>query len=136
MPRRADTHFLHMSEEPIVPLRAAHPSARTTSRGKPQTRFDRAELNRILSVYGRMVSSGQWRDYAIDFLEDRAVFSIFRSASEMPLYRVEKNPRLRNRQGEYAVIAATGQILKRGHDLALVLGVLEQKLIRALAAAG
>jgi uncharacterized protein DUF2794 len=125
-----------MSEEPIVPLRAARPSARMTSWGKPQTRFDRAELNRILSLYGRLVSSGQWRDYAIDFLEDRAVFSIFRSASETPLYRVEKTPRLRNRQGQYAAIAATGQILKRGHDLALVLGALEHKLIRSLAAAG
>jgi hypothetical protein len=107
-----------------------------TSWGKPQTRFDRAELNRILSLYGRLVSSGQWRDYAIDFLEDRAVFSIFRSASETPLYRVEKTPRLRNRQGQYAAIAATGQILKRGHDLALVLGALEHRLIRSLAAAG
>jgi hypothetical protein len=134
MRKRADTQFRHMSEEPIVPLRAACPSARMASWGVSQTRFDRAELNRILSVYGRLVSSGEWRDYAIDFLEDRAVFSIFRRTSEVPLYRVEKNPRMRNRQGQYAVIAATGQILKRGHDLALVLRVLERKLIKSFVA--
>jgi hypothetical protein len=104
--------------------------------GTAQVRFDRAELNRILSIYGRMVSTGHWRDYAIDFLEDRAVFSIFRNTSEVALYRVEKSPKLRNRQGQYAVIAATGLVLKRGHELAQVLRVLERKLIKTLATAG
>jgi hypothetical protein len=122
-----------MSEEPIVPLRAAGPAVRMASRVVAQVHFERDELNRILSIYGRMVSSGEWRDYAIDFLEDRAVFSIFRKTSEMPLYRVEKTPRLRNRQGQYSVVAATGHVLKRGHDLAQVLRVLERKLIKSLA---
>ena len=49
--------------------------------------FNRFELNRILNLYGRMVAEGEWRDYAIDFLKERAVFSIFRRASEMPIYR-------------------------------------------------
>ena len=124
-----------MSEEPIVLLRAVAQTARTASWGAAQqVRFDRAELNRILSIYGRMVAAGEWRDYAIDFLDDRAVFSVFRRSSEMPLYRIEKNPRLRNRQGQYSVIAATGHVLKRGHDLAQVLRVLDRKLINALAA--
>src|SRR5664279_2001525 len=70
--------------------------------------FDRLELNRILGLYGRMVAAGEWRDYAIDFLRDRAVFSIFRHASEVPIYRVEKSPRLARRQGAYSVITATG----------------------------
>lgn len=95
-------------------------------------RFDRPELNRILSLYGRMVAAGEWRDYALDLLEDRAVFSVFRRSSEMPLYRIEKHPRLRARQGMYAVVAAGGQVLKRGHELAQVLRVLERKLIKAL----
>lgn len=119
-----------MSEEPIVLLRATGPAARMVSWGPAEARFDRVELNKILSVYGRMVSAGEWRDYAIDFLEDRAVFSIFRNASEMPLYRVEKRPKLRNRQGQYAVVAATGHVLKRGHELAQVLRVLERKLFK------
>lgn len=97
-----------------------------------QVRFDRRELNRILSLYGRMVAAGEWRDYAIDFLEDRAVFSIYRRTSEMPLYRVEKAPRLKARQGQYAVITVTGQILKRGHELDAVLRVFDRKLIKAL----
>jgi hypothetical protein len=97
-----------------------------------QVAFDRVELNQILSLYGRMVSAGEWRDYALSFLRDVAVFSVFRRSAEHPLYRIEKRPRLRNRQGMYAVIGMDGQILKRGHDLRTVLGVLERKLIRAI----
>ena len=88
--------------------------------------FDRRELHTILQVYGRKVSEGEWRDYAIDHLEDRAVFSIFRRASEMPMYRVEKIPALARKQGAYRVVAATGLILKRGHELAGVLKLLDK----------
>jgi hypothetical protein len=94
--------------------------------------FDRAELNHILSLYGRMVAAGEWRDYGMSFLKDSAVFSVFRRSAEHPLYRIEKRPRLRNRQGMYAVIGMDGQVLKRGHDLRTVLRVLERKLIRAV----
>ncbi len=90
--------------------------------------FNRHELNQILSVYGRKVADGEWRDYAIDILKDRAVFSIFRRASEVPLYRIEKNPKLARQQGVYRVITASGQILRRGHDLAQVMRVLDRKL--------
>src|SRR3984957_18161280 len=104
-----------MVEEPIAFPRAANAPARDfPSVAVPETRFDRAELNRILAVYGRMVAAGEWRDYALDFLEEAAVFSIFRRTAEMPLYRVEKHPKLRARQGQYAVIAAGGLVLKRG----------------------
>lgn len=92
--------------------------------------FDRAELGIILSVYGRFVAAGEWRDYAMSFLRDAAVFSVFRRATEHPLYRIEKRPKLRGAQGAYLVIGMDGQILKRGHDLAQVLKVLERKLIR------
>ena len=88
--------------------------------------FTRAELNAILNLYGRKVAAGEWRDYAIDFGREKAVFSVFRHASEVPLYRIEKNPRLARRQGAYGVIAATGLILKRGPDLGRVLAVLEK----------
>lgn len=92
--------------------------------------FHRAELGIILSLYGRMVAAGEWRDYAMSFLREVAVFSVFRRASENPLYRIEKRPRLRAAQGQYAVIGMDGRILKRGHDLPAVLRVLEKKLIR------
>jgi hypothetical protein len=94
--------------------------------------FERAELNLILSVYGRMVAAGEWRDYAIAGMKDTAVFSVFRRTSEMPLYRIEKQPRLARRQGAYAVVAATGHVLKRGHDLRQVLKVLERKALRVV----
>jgi len=88
--------------------------------------FTRAELSAILDLYGRKVAAGEWRDYAIDFGRDKAMFCAFRHASEVPLYRIEKHPRLARRQGAYSVVAATGLILKRGHDLVRVLAVLER----------
>lgn len=93
-----------------------------------QVAFNRLELDRILRLYGRMVAAGEWRDYAIDFLKDRAVFSIFRRASEVPIYRIEKNPKLARRQGAYSVISATGLIMRRGHELDRVLRVLDKSL--------
>ncbi len=93
-----------------------------------QVAFNRQELSAILDVYGRRVAAGDWRDYALDFDRERAVFSVFRRASEVPLYRIEKNPKLARKQGAYAVISATGHILKRGHDLKRVLAVLEPKM--------
>lgn len=94
--------------------------------------YHRTELNVILSLYGRMVAAGEWRDYGISALRDVAVFSVFRRAAENPLYRIEKRPRLARAQGQYAVIGMDGQVLKRGHDLKTVLRVLERKLIRAV----
>ena len=94
--------------------------------------YHRSELGVILSLYGRMVAAGEWRDYGISALRDVAVFSVFRRAAEHPLYRIEKRPRLARAQGQYAVIGMDGRILKRGHDLRAVLRVLERKLIRAV----
>ena len=90
--------------------------------------FNRQELNEILEVYGRKVANGEWRDYAIDQMRERAVFSIFRRTSEVPLYRIVKQPRQARRQGAYSVVAATGLILKRGHDLGRVLRALDPRL--------
>jgi len=90
--------------------------------------FDRRELNRIFNLYGRMVAAGEWRDYAIDFLRDRAVFSVFRRSSEVPLYRIEKNPKLARRQGAYSVISATGLIVRRGPELDRVLRSIDKRL--------
>jgi hypothetical protein len=125
-----------MAEEPIAFLRASpRPAARTALKGGAQdVRFARNELDQILRTYGRMVAAGEWRDYAIDFLEDRAVFSIFRHASEAPLFSIEKRPELKSRQGQYAVLATAGHILKRGHDLQQVLKLFDRKLLKALLA--
>ncbi|MBO6892233.1 MAG: DUF2794 domain-containing protein [Roseibium sp.] len=94
---------------------------------KPVVAFNRRELDTILRLYGRMVADGEWRDYAIDLLKDKAVFSVFRRSSEMPLYRIEKDPKLARRQGAFSVVGTGGMILKRGHDLAQVIRVLEKK---------
>lgn len=102
-----------------------------TSKGEVVS-FQRPEFALILSVYGRMVAAGEWRDYSISALKDVAVFSVFRRTAEHPLYRIEKRPKLRNKQGEYCVVGMDGQILKRGHDLKTVLRVLERKLIRSI----
>jgi hypothetical protein len=103
-----------------------------SSTGNPvvpsQISFNRQELSAILRIYGFKVADGQWRDYAIDHLKDRAVFSVYRRASEVPLYRIEKNPRLARKQGAYAVVDARGTILKRGHELSQVLKLFERQL--------
>jgi hypothetical protein len=102
------------------------------SRGAPpvapvnQVTFERRELARIFRLYGRKVAAGEWRDYAIDFLKDRAVFSVFRRSSELPIYRIEKNPKLARRQGAYSVISATGLIVRRGHELDPVLRAIDK----------
>jgi len=92
--------------------------------------FHRTELGPIISLYGRMVAAGEWRDYGISSLKDVAIFSIFRRAAEHPIYTIEKRPKLKDRQGMYAVIGMDGHILKRGSDLKSVLYVLERKLIK------
>ena len=95
-----------------------------------QVAFHRTELGVILSLYGRMVAAGEWRDYGISHLREVAVFSIFRRTAEYPLYRIEKRPKMRLKQGQFSVITMEGQILKRGNDLRQVLRGLERKLIR------
>jgi hypothetical protein len=101
-------------------LRAPVPASKVT--------FSRRELDRILSLYGRKVAAGEWRDYAIDFFRDRAVFSVFRHSCDFPIYRIEKDPRLERRQGAYSVISATGHIVRRGRELDRVLGALDSSL--------
>lgn len=102
----------------------------TARRSEDIVMFKRAELDAILRVYGAMVAGGEWRDYAIDGLKDRSVFSIFRHAAEFPLYQVVKTPGEARRQGAYKVVSATGMILKRGHDLKQVLKVFDSQLKR------
>lgn len=129
-----------MVEEPIAFLRAGdRPAARTEvwggTAGAAEVRFERSELDQLLRMYGRMVAAGEWRDYAIDFLSDRAVFSVFRRSSERPIYSIEKHPVLKARQGQYAVIAAGGHVLKRGRELGQLLRLFDRKLIKVLAGA-
>lgn len=90
--------------------------------------FDRRELDQILRLYGRMVAANEWRDYAIDHLSDRAVFSVYRRTSETPLFQIVKDPKLARKQGAYSVVAATGMLIRRGHELARVLGVFDKRL--------
>lgn len=105
------------------PLSARHPS---------QVGFDRAELTRILDLYGRMVTAGHWRDYAIDLGRDAAVFSAFRRAAERPEFRIEKRPALRNRQGMWALVGEAGAVVKRGNELGPVLAPVERRLMKLI----
>jgi hypothetical protein len=116
---KANLSLVHVGEPQAQPSRPA----------PPVVAFDRRELMLILSVYGRKVGQGDWRDYAMDFLKDRALFSIYARVSERPLFVVEKNPKLRNRQGMFTITNQQGRVLKRGHDLAQVLRVLDPDLL-------
>lgn len=102
------------------------------SRPSASIHFDRRELDRLLQLYGFFVAKGDWKDYAIDDLTDRAVFSVFRRAAEAPLYRIEKQPKLAKRQGAWSVVAMGGQVLKRGHDLDQVLKVFDAKRLKVV----
>lgn len=121
MTDRVDQRDGEDADASILPLGDAR-------RAKMPVGFQRSELDRILRLYGRMVAAGEWRDYAIDHLPDRAVFSVYRRASEFPLFRIVKDPALARRQGAFAVVAADGRIVKRGHELDRVLAVFDRKL--------
>lgn len=124
-----------MTQEPIVPFRpwgsGPRPEGQEAREGQgPQGQtvaFDRRELGVILGIYGSKVAAGEWRDYALDFTRDKAVFSVFRRSSEVPLYSIVKDPALARKQGIYSVVAQGGLILKRGQDLAQVLRVLVRR---------
>lgn len=128
-----------MTDQPDVPREATRgPELGTASivdlgeyrqsRDPLPVTFHRRELDAILWIYGRMVGDGEWKDYAIDHLKDRAVFSVFKRSGELPLYRIEKNPKLAAKQGAFSVVATNGQILKRGHDLKQVLKVFDKHM--------
>ena len=108
------------------------PALKSGQTGLGQTGFDRLELQRILDLYGRMIAAGQWRDYAMDFTRDAAVFSAFRRTAERPEARIEKRPALRGKQGMWALYGEAGQVLKRGHELAGVLWPLERRLLKVV----
>ena len=119
----------HMKDsEPIELISRQNSAGATfhTETNSPITSFNRRELNQILNIYGRMVAAGHWRDYAIGIHKDIAIFSIFRRTSELPLYRVTKEPKLARRQGAFAVTNSAGMVLKRGRELDQVLKVLDK----------
>jgi hypothetical protein len=129
----SDIQIAHVRLGNIQPLRPApvvpRPSEGAAQKPVPETvTFDRHELREILNLYGRKVAEGEWRDYAIDFSRDKAVFSIFRRASEYPLYRIEKNPKLARKQGAFSVVTSAGVILKRGPELKRVIEVLDKTI--------
>ena len=101
-----------------------------SGRGPGQVGFDRHELGRILDLYGRMVSAGHWRDYAIDLGREAAIFSAFRRAAERPEFRIEKRPALRHRQGMWALVGEAGQVIRRGQELGPVLAPVERRLMK------
>jgi hypothetical protein len=110
--------------------KSASPPGPKSPRFTPSITFDRKELTTILNLYGRKVVEGEWRDYAIDFLRERALFSIYKRSSERPVYVIEKNPKLRDKQGQYMVLSQEGRVLKRGHELSTVLRVLELAVVK------
>ena len=114
----------------IIPFEQK-PDNKNKRKGFAPVAYHRTELGLIMNVYGQMVSKGHWKDYAIDMLRTEAIFSVYRRASETPLYQIIKRPALRNKQGEYSVVAPGGLILKRGHDLKSVLRVFDKQRFTA-----
>ncbi|MEM6439589.1 MAG: DUF2794 domain-containing protein [Pseudomonadota bacterium] len=113
-------------------LRVVPPGPAAVQPAPDQVTFDRKELSALLTVYGRFVAAGEWRDYGMTFAKDHAVFAVFRRAAENPIYRIEKRPKQARAQGQYSIAGIDGRVLKRGADLRQVLRVLDKKLIRAV----
>ena len=107
-----------------------HPFPKSSS---PQIGFTRAELSRIIDLYGRMVAAGMWKDYALEFGRDHAAFWAFRRTAERPEFRIEKRPSLRNRQGMWALVNEAGTVLRRGHELGPLLSPIERRLLKVVA---
>ncbi len=125
--KRGEKADLHAPLHPEVNAKVQ--ALRPPQRGEAEVvTFDRREFRDILDLYGRKVAEGEWRDYAVDFTREKAIFSIFRRAAEYPLFRVVKDPRLAGKQGAFSVVTTTGLVLKRGSDLKRVLAVLDRKL--------
>jgi len=121
----------------IIPIsrhnsKPARKTSQSNSKNHVPIAFNRRELGTILNVYGQMVALGYWKDYAIDMLPERAVFSIYRQATQTPLYQINKRPDLRGKQGQFSVVAPGGLILKRGHDLKAVLRVFDKARFKSL----
>lgn len=114
----------------IIPI--SRHNSKPTRKNRAPVAFNRQELGTILNVYGQMVTLGHWKDYAIDMLAERAVFSIYRQATQTPLYQINKRPELRGKQGQFSVVAPGGLILKRGHDLKAVLRVFDKSRFKSL----
>ncbi|MBB3594497.1 hypothetical protein FHX08_004901 [Rhizobium sp. BK529] len=121
--RHGESRSVDNSSSTVVDLR----EYRQNKEPMPVT-FHRRELDQILWIYGRMVGEGEWKDYAIDHTKEKAVFSVFKRSGEMPLFRIEKNPKLAGKQGAFSVVNINGMILKRGHELAPVLKVFDKSL--------
>lgn len=121
-----------MDEASSIHILGQPPGRKAGSRPGASVYFMRPELMKILNVYGRMVAAGEWRDYAIDHLANEAIFSIFRRASEMPLYRIVKEPALANQQGAWRIMGMDGQVLKRGHKLDQLLRYFDRQLVKAV----
>ncbi|CAN7511632.1 DUF2794 domain-containing protein [Rhizobium sp. LjRoot258] len=121
--RRGESRSAENSSSVVIDLKEYK-----QSKDPPPVTFHRRELDAILWIYGRMVGEGEWRDYAIDHLKDCAIFSVFKRSGEMPLFRIEKNPKLAAKQGAYSVLNTHGVILKRGHELQQVLKVFNKAL--------
>ncbi len=124
----AEPRFLPQPAASPAPFQSAFSSHSSSLYGPEVVSFDRQELREILNLYGRKVAEGEWRDYSIDFSPQKAVFAVYRRASECALYKIEKNPKLARKQGAYSVVSVTGLILKRGSDLRRVIEVLDKKL--------
>jgi hypothetical protein len=98
----------------------------------PQIGFTRAELQRIIDLYGRMVAAGQWKDYALEFGRDHAAFWAFRRTAENPEFKIEKRPSLRLRQGQWSLVSEGGMVLRRGDELGPVLAPIERRLLKVV----
>lgn len=88
--------------------------------------FERGEMARLLTLYSARVAEGVWRDYAIDPGESLSAFSIFRHASESPIYTVVKFAAGKADEPLFALFAGPRR-LRRARDLGEIIDYLRDR---------
>ena len=71
--------------------------SKATNYNKDKVFFSKTELQIILQTYSKQVSSGVCRDYSIDHIKQKVIFSFFRSTFDKPLFQIEKKTNVKSK---------------------------------------
>ena len=88
---------------------------------KKEIFFSKIELQLILNLYAKMVSSGEWKDYGLTITKREVSFNIYYRTSEFPAYRITKNLKPKNANEKYLVKDAQNKIINSSENLQLLI---------------
>ena len=92
--------------------------------------FSKEELSKILSIYSKGVSSGKWKDYAIDFNKNNAFFYIFKHTLASPECILNKSLERKRRKIFYNLKSKNQN--KKFENLDQLISSLNRKIFKVL----